>query len=94
MHNNIPLTKKHQMVLGDGEAKATPSNPRGFGKRQLSFLSFLRERDGKAITNQNNDDGHFSTWGNEYNSFRGIENNYKNEFNLDMFQSPGEGTPT
>ena len=94
MHNNIPLTKEHQMVLGDGETKATPSNPRGFSKRQLSFLSFLRDRDGKAITNQNNDDGHFSSWGNENNSLRGIENNYKNGFNLNMFQSPGEGTPT
>ena len=36
MHNNIPLTKEHQMVLGDGEAKATPSNPRGFSKRHSS----------------------------------------------------------
>ena len=40
MHNNIPLTKEHQMVLGDGEAKATPSNPRGFSKRQINVLSF------------------------------------------------------
>ena len=63
MHNGMPLTKEHQIVLGDGEAKATPSNPRGYSKRQLSFLSFLRERDRKA-TNQSNEDGHFSSWGN------------------------------
>ena len=71
IHNNIPLTKEHQMVLGDGEAKATPSNPRGFSKRQLSVHSFLRDREVKTITNQNNDDGHFSSWGNENNPFRG-----------------------
>ena len=94
MHNNIPLTKEHQMVLGDGEAKATPSNPRGFSKRQLNVLSFLRDREVKTITNQSNDDGHFSSWGNENNSFRGIQNNYKNGFNLNMFQPSGEDTPT
>ena len=94
MHNNTPLTKEHQIVLGDGETKATPSNPRGYSKRQLSFLSFLRERDGKANTNQSNVDGHFSSWGNEKNSFRGIENNYMNGFTLNMFQPAGEGTPS
>ena len=30
MHNGMPLTKEHQIVLGDREAKATPSNPRGY----------------------------------------------------------------
>ena len=60
MHNGMPLTTEHQIVLGDGEAQATPSNPRGYSKRQLSFLSFSRERDGKT-TNQNNEDGHFSS---------------------------------
>ena len=45
-------------------------------------------------SNQSNDDGHFSSWGNEKNSFRGIENTYKNGFNLNMFQPSGEGTPT
>ena len=64
-----------------------------YSKRQLSFLSFLRERDDKA-TNQSNEDGHFSSWGNEKNSFRGNEINYKNGFNLNMFQPAGEGTPS
>ena len=93
MHNGIPLTKEHQMVLGAGEAKPTSTNPRGYSKRQLSFLNFLREKDGK-MTNQSNDDGHFSSWGNEQNSFRGSEINYKDGFNLNMFQPAGEGTPS
>ena len=63
-----------RLALGDGEAKATPNNPRGFSKRQINVLSFLRDRDGKANTNQSNVDGHFSSWGNEKNSFRGIAN--------------------
>ena len=48
----------------------------------------------KINSNQNNDDGHFSSWGNEKNSFRGIENTYKNGFNLNMFQPSGKGTPS
>ena len=95
MHNNIPLTKEHQMVLGEGEAKSTPSNPRGFSKRQLNVLSFLRNREIKNNINQSNDDGYISSWENEKNSFTGIENNYKNGFNLNIFQpSENEDTPT
>ena len=45
MHNNIPLTKEHQMMLGEGEVKPTPSNPRGFCKRQLTVLSFFKDRE-------------------------------------------------
>ena len=47
----------------------------------------------KINSNQSRDDGHFSSLGNEKNSFRGIENNYKNGFNLNIFQPAGEGTP-
>ena len=94
MHNNIPLTKEHQMMLGEGEVMPTPSNPRGFSKRQLTVLSFFKDREVKMNSNQSNDDGHLSSWGNEKNSFRGIKNTYKNGFNLNMFQPSGEGTPT
>ena len=93
MHNGMPLTKEHQRVLGEGEAKPTPTNPREYSKRQLSVLSFLREKDDK-MANQSNDDGHFSSWGNEQNSFRGSEINYNDGFNLNMFQPAGEGTPS
>ena len=44
MQNNMPLTKKHQMMLGEGEVKPTPSNPRGFSKKQLAVLSFFRDK--------------------------------------------------
>ena len=36
MHNNMPLTKEHQMELGKGEIKPTPGNPRGYSKRQIT----------------------------------------------------------
>ena len=93
MHNNMPLTKEHQMMLEEGEVKPTPGNPRGFSKRQLTVLSFFIDREVKINSDQRKDDGHFSSWGNEKNSFRGIEYNYKNGFNLNMFQPAGEGTP-
>ena len=44
MQNNMPLTKEHQMMLGEGEVKPTPSNPRGFSKKQLTVLNFFRDR--------------------------------------------------
>ena len=44
MHNNMPLTKEHQMMLGEGEVKPTPSNPRGFSKKQITVLNFFRDR--------------------------------------------------
>ena len=94
MHNNIPSTKEHQMMLGEGEIKPTPSNPRRFSKRQLTVFSFFKDREVKMNSNQSNDDGHFSSWGDEKNSFRGIENNYKNGFNLNMFQPSGVDAPT
>ena len=75
MHNNIPLIKEHQMMLGEGEVKPTPRNPRGFLKRQHTVLSFFKDREVNNNINQSNDDGHFSSWGDEKNSFRGIENN-------------------
>ena len=95
MHNNIPLTKEHQMMLGEGEVKPTPGNPRGFSKRQLTVLSLFKDREVKNNINQSNDDGHFSSWRDEKNSFRGIENNYKNGFNLNLFKSStNEVTPS
>ena len=45
MQNNMPLTEEHQMMLGEGEVKPTPSNPRGFSKKQLTVLNFFRDKD-------------------------------------------------
>ena len=44
MQNNMRLTKEHQMMLGEGEVKPTPSNPRGFSKKQLTVLNFFRDK--------------------------------------------------
>ena len=44
MHNNMPLTKEHQMEVGKGESKPTPGNPKGYSKRQLTVLNFFRSR--------------------------------------------------
>ena len=70
MQNNMPLTKEHQMMLGEGEVKPTPRNPRGYSKKQLTVLNFFRDRESKNRFSLNNDDGHFSSWGGETNSFR------------------------
>ena len=45
------------------------------------------------MADHSNDDGHFSSWGNEKNSFRGREMNYKDGFDINMFQPAGEDTP-
>ena len=42
MQNNMPLTREHQMMLGEGEVK--PSNARGFSKKQLTVLNFFRDK--------------------------------------------------
>ena len=70
MRNNMPLTKEHQMMLGEGEVKPSPNNPRGFSKKQLAVLNFFRDRESKNRFGPNNNDGHFSSWGGETNSFR------------------------
>ena len=44
MHNNMPLTKEHQMELGKGESKPTPGNPKGYSMRQITVLNFFRSR--------------------------------------------------
>ena len=61
MHNNILLTKEHQMMLGEGESKPTQSNPRGYSKKQITVLNFLNGRESKNRLSQSNDDGHFSS---------------------------------
>ena len=44
MQSNMQLTKEHQMMLEEGEVKPTPSNPRGFSKKQLTVLNFFRDK--------------------------------------------------
>ena len=44
MQKNMPLTKENQMILGEGEVEPTPSNPRGFSKKQLTVLNFFRDK--------------------------------------------------
>ena len=41
----MPLTEEHQMILGEGEVKPTPKNPRRFSKKQHTILNFFRDRD-------------------------------------------------
>ena len=63
MHNNMPLTKEHQMELGKCENKPTPGNPKGYSKRQLTVLNFFRDRDSRNKIRNIYDDGNFSSWG-------------------------------
>ena len=43
MHSSMPLTREHQVKLGAGQGKPTPSNPHGYSKKQLHILNFLIE---------------------------------------------------
>ena len=87
MHNNMPLTQEHQMELGKGESKPTPGNPKGYSKRQITVLNFFRDRDSKNRIRNSNDDGNFSNWGGETNSFRNNENvEYKKGMAFNMFK--------
>ena len=75
------------MELGAGESKPTPSNPRGYSKRQITILNFFRDRDSKNRVSNSNDDGHFSSWGGETNSFgNNVNGNYKNGIAYNIFK--------
>ena len=70
------------MELGKGEIKPTPGNPRGYSKRQITVLNFSRNK----IRNIN-DDGNFSSWGGESESYKNNENgSYKKNMSFNMFQ--------
>ena len=92
MHNNMPLTKEHQMELGKGESKPTPGNPKGYSKRQLTVLNFFRDRDSRNKIRNINDDGNFSSWGGESESYRNNENGaYKKNMSFNMFKPSVKG---
>ena len=92
IHNNMPLTKEHQMELGKGESKPTPGNPKGYSKRQLTILNFFRDRDSRNEIRNINDDGNFSSWGGESDSFRNNENvAYKKGMAFNMFKPSDKG---
>ena len=88
MHNNIPLTKEHQLKLGEGESKPTPGNPKGYSKRQIKVLHFFRDLDSKNRINNSDDDGNFSSWGwggggtNFFRNNRNVENKIGMAFNM------------
>ena len=60
MHNNMPLTREHQFMLGAGQGKPSVSNPNGYSKKQMIILNFLFEQE--PIKNLY-DNGNFSSWG-------------------------------
>ena len=52
----MPLTREHQVKLGAGQGKPSPSNPHGFSKKQES---------GSPIKNII-ENGNFSSWGGNF----------------------------
>ena len=75
------------MELGKGESKPTPGNPKGCSKKQITVLNFFRDRDSKNSFRNSNDDGNFSSWGGETNSFRNSENvEYKKGMAFNTFR--------
>ena len=41
MHNGVPLTREHQMQLGEPKGKITEKNPKGYSKFQNKILNYL-----------------------------------------------------
>ena len=92
MRNNMPLTKEHQMELGKGEVKPTPGNPSGYSKRQITVLNFFRDGDSRKKIRNINDDGNFSSWGGESESYRNNVNGaYKKNMSFNMFKPSVKG---
>ena len=63
MHNSMPLTREHQVKLGAGQGKPTPSNPNGYSKKQLTILNFLIEQESGSPIKNIIKNGIFSSWG-------------------------------
>ena len=63
MHNSIPLTREHQVKLGAGQGKPTPSNPNGYSKKQLTILNFLIEEESGSPIKNIIENANFSSWG-------------------------------
>ena len=75
------------MELGKGESKPTPGHPKGCSKRQITVLNLFRDRDSKNRIRNSNDDGNFSSWRGETNSFRNSENvEYKKGMAFNTFR--------
>ena len=45
LHNNMPLTKEHQLKIGAGQSKPTSNNPKGYSKKQITVLNLLLNQD-------------------------------------------------
>ena len=63
MHSSMPLTREHQVKLGAGQGKPTPSNPHGYSKKQLHILNFLIEQESGSPIKNIIENGNFRIWG-------------------------------
>ena len=63
MHNSMPLPREHQVKLGAGQGKPSPSNPHGFSKKQLTILNFLIEQESGSPIENIIENGNSSSWG-------------------------------
>ena len=63
MHNSMPLTREHQVKLGAGQGKPSPSNPNGYSKKQLTILNFLIEQESGSPIKNVIENRNFSSWG-------------------------------
>ena len=87
MHNSMPLTREHQLKLGAGQGKPSSNNPHGFSKKQLTILNFLIEQDSGSPIKNIIENGNFSSWGGESNSYKNNEKGtYKKNMSFNMFQ--------
>ena len=71
MHNSLPLTREHQMQLGEPKGKITEKNPKGYSKFQNKILNYLNNSQNSpepSIQNIIRQDN-FSSWKNGMCSF-------------------------
>ena len=71
MHNSVPLTREHQMQLGEPKGKITEKNPKGYSKFQNKLLNYLNNSQKSPEPSIQNVIGqdNFSSWKNGMCSF-------------------------
>ena len=71
MHNNVPLTREHQMQLGEPKGKITEKSPKGYSKFQNKLWNYLNYSQNSPLQSIQNIIGqdNFSSWKNGMCSF-------------------------
>ena len=87
MHKSMPPTREHQVKLGAGQGKPSPSNPHGFSKKRLTILNFLIEQESGSPIKNIIENCNFSSWGgNSMNAYtRNSDDKHTGGMTFNMF---------